>query len=78
MPSKLDDPVFRHERAKKASRVAARNREIEAFPRHIAHIREIVDRSRADQGLPPHITDALVLGQVAATLRLLADGGDDA
>lgn len=35
----------------------------------LARIRDIVDRSRAAQGLPAVVTDSLTLGRVAELLR---------
>lgn len=35
-----------------------------------AHIVEIVTRTRAEQGLPPRITDPVVLRQVAELMRV--------
>lgn len=57
------DPVVAHERAKKA-------RAAQSAPGyHLAKIREMVERTRAEQGLPPVVTDALTLANVAELLR---------
>jgi len=59
-------PAKAHERAKKA-------RAAQSTPQyHVSRIRAIVDRSRAEQGLPPHVTDPLTLSAVADILRLSA------
>ena len=42
---------------------------------HLDRIRDIVTRSRAEQGLPPGIVDELTLRQVAAVFRLAESGG---
>lgn len=64
MASKLDDPNWRRERA----RTAARSRT--SGPYHLAKVREIVERTRAEQGLPPVVTDELTLGRVADLFKL--------
>jgi hypothetical protein len=73
---KLADPQWRHDRAVKAATVAARNR---TTPEGlVAALRQIVDRTRAEQGLPPHVTDGLTLATVADLLRPSDGGGHDA
>jgi hypothetical protein len=65
---KLADPAWRHDRAVKAGRASVKAR---TTPEGlVATLREIVDRTRAEQGLPPHITDPLTLSTVADILRL--------
>jgi hypothetical protein len=70
--SKTLTPEQRHARASKA----ARARTTPEY--HVSRIRDIVDRTRAEQGLPPHVTDPLTLAKVADILRLPteADGRD--
>jgi hypothetical protein len=58
------DPVVAHERAKKAARART------GGPYHLDKVREIVERTRAEQGLPPVVTDELTLGWVADIFRL--------
>ncbi len=57
------DPVVAHERAVKAAQARTSPRY------HLARVREVVEASRAAQGLPPTVVDALTLGQVAALLE---------
>jgi hypothetical protein len=66
---RLADPEFRHDRAAKA----ARSRTTPEY--HVRRIRDLVDKTRAEQGLPPHVTDPLTLARVAEILRL-SNGGD--
>lgn len=65
----ITDPEFRHRRAAHA----AKARTSPAY--HLDKIRELVEASRAAQGLPPTIVDSLTLDQIAA---LIEEGGDDA
>ena len=69
---KLADPDFRHDRASRAGR----SRTTPEY--HVSRIRAIVDKTRAEQGLPPHVTDPLTLAKVADILRLPAEGQPDA
>ena len=58
------DPEVAHVRAQKAGRART------TTEYHVRKIREIVDRTRTEQGLPPHVTDELTLAKVADILRL--------
>jgi len=62
------DPAVAHERASKAGR----SRTTPEY--HVAAIRKIVDRTRAEQGLPASVTDPLTLAKVADILRAPAGG----
>jgi hypothetical protein len=42
---------------------------------HLKKIRDLVDASRRQQGLPEHIVDALTLAKVASLLRQTGEGG---
>jgi hypothetical protein len=65
----ITDPEFRHARALHA----AKARTTGSY--HLDRVRDLVTRSRADQGLPPVLTDELTLGEIAT---LIEAGGDDA
>lgn len=60
---KLADPEWRRERASKAGR----SRTTPEY--HLDRIREIVERTRAEQGLPPVVVDELTLARVAELVR---------
>lgn len=60
---KLQDPEWRHERARKAA--AART----TGTYHLSRVRDLVERSRADQGLPPTVVDDFTLEQIATLLE---------
>jgi hypothetical protein len=60
---KLADPEWRRSRARKAGR--ARTTPLY----HLERLREVVETTRAEQGLPPTVTDALALGYLAELLR---------
>jgi hypothetical protein len=59
----LADPTFRRTRAKRARAAQSTG------SYHLEKVREIVERTRAQQGLPPVITDQLTLAKVADILR---------
>ena len=69
---KAADVEFRRWRGRRAAEV--RN----SLPNHVRKVREIVDRTRAEQGLPPTVTDALTLQKVADVLRLANPDTPDA
>lgn len=58
------DPAVARERASKAGR----SRTTPGY--HLGKVRELVERTRAEQGLPPVVTDDLTLGRVAEIFRL--------
>lgn len=60
---KLADPEWRRERARKAGR----SRTTPEY--HLDRIREIVETTRAEQGLPPIVVDQLTLARVAELVR---------
>jgi hypothetical protein len=60
--SKLADPAWRHERARKAA--AART----TPDYYLDRVRALVERTRQEQGLPPVIVDDLTLGKIAELL----------
>jgi hypothetical protein len=60
---KLSDPDWLRERASKAGK----SRTTPDY--HLARITEIVERTRAEQGLPPVVVDELTLANVAALVR---------
>lgn len=64
MATRNVDPAVAHERATKAARART------TPDYHLAKVREIVERTRAEQGLPPVVTDDLTLGRVSDILRL--------
>lgn len=65
--SNLADPAWRRARAKKAG-------EARTTPEyHLERIREIVKRTRTEQGLPPTVVDSLTLGSIAQLIA--AKGG---
>lgn len=61
--SRLADPAWRTARAKKAG--AART----TPDYHLERIRDLVARTRAEQGLPDIVVDDLTLGRVAEILK---------
>lgn len=70
--SKLADPEWRRDRARKAGQART------TPDYHLARIREIVSTTRAEQGLPPTTLDDLTLGRVAELLRVAAHRKDAA
>jgi hypothetical protein len=67
--AKLADPAWRQARAAKAGRARTTG------SYHVSRVRDLVERSRAAQGLPPTVVDRLTLGQIA---DLIEGGGDNA
>lgn len=63
---KLADPQWRRDRARKAGQ----SRTTPEY--HLSRIREIVETTRAKQGLPPVVVDELTLGRVAELVRSAA------
>ena len=66
--SKLADPQWRQDRARKAGQART------TPDYHLTRLREIVSTTRAAQGLPPVTVDDLTLGRVAELLRVAATG----
>lgn len=60
---KLADPEWRKARARKAGQART------SPEYHLARIREIVERTRAKQGLPPVVADELTLARIAELVR---------
>ena len=63
---KLADPAWRHKRARKAAEARTKPEY------HLDLVRDLVEQSRARQGLPPVVADELTLGTIAELLG----GGD--
>jgi hypothetical protein len=57
------DPVVAHERAVKAAQARTSPRY------HLSRVRDLVEASRAAQGLPTTVVDHLTLGQVATLIE---------
>jgi hypothetical protein len=62
---KLADPEWRKLRARRAGQ--ARN----SPSYHLSRVTEIVERTRAEQGLPPVVTEDLTIGYVASVFRVI-------